>query len=70
MQLKLLFASLLVVSTNAFVPVTFGVKSSTSLSSTPATDYEAELKKIEEDAKKRMDEKVKELKDKIEAESK
>ena len=38
-----------------------------SLSSDKTTDYESELKKIEEDAKKRMEEKMAELKAKIEA---
>lgn len=62
------FSYLVILTPSALPPplsTTFGVtRSPSALASTPAaTDYEAELKKIEDDAKKRMDDKVKEVRE-------
>ncbi|GMI09128.1 hypothetical protein TrRE_jg3554 [Triparma retinervis] len=54
-------------TSSGFTPVAFSPRSVTSLRS-ETTNYEAELKQIEEDAKKRMEDKVNELKSKIDKE--
>eukprot|EP00520_Triparma_pacifica_P008290 CAMPEP_0118662982 /NCGR_PEP_ID=MMETSP0785-20121206/17139_1 /TAXON_ID=91992 /ORGANISM="Bolidomonas pacifica, Strain CCMP 1866" /LENGTH=71 /DNA_ID=CAMNT_0006556597 /DNA_START=27 /DNA_END=242 /DNA_ORIENTATION=+ len=63
--ITLLFVTL--ISVSSFTPVAFAPRTSTILRS-DTINYEAELKKIEDEAKKRMEDKVNELKEKIEKE--
>ncbi|GMI38084.1 hypothetical protein TrCOL_g12400 [Triparma columacea] len=66
-SIGIIAALALLATSSAFTPVAFSPRSVTSLRS-ETLDYEAELKAIEEEAKKRMEDKVNELKSKIEKE--